>query len=289
MLETLGRTTTVFFSTTLALALWGCGGEKTADNARRIIRLEHAPHVAQVVAQDLQRHTVGLRIAAKKIAPGFVRVQGEQQEKDLRFAFKHIRNPKVGIEQLIISPMSFMAAVGRDGVVIARDAMPDRMKGLNLAQKFSVVKNALAGKEGYEIGEFESAKKGEKPSVTIIMAAPALYEGEVVGAVVIGIPFWRLSQRLSRQLQTEQAGEGQVVLWVYIYRGDELFFQGTPGTMDMLVPDGKARRLGLARSPGGYTGAVEQFSAWYGFGVRPLRMLGNDIGMVVFRMDPIKK
>lgn len=285
----ISRITTVFCATTLVLAVGSCGGEKTADNARRIIRLKHAPHVAQVVVQDLQRHTIGLRIAAKKIAPGFVRVQGEQQEKDMRFAFKHLRNPKVGIEQLVISPMSFMAAVGRDGVVIARDAVPDRMKGTNLAQKFPVVKKALAGKEGYEVGEFESAKKGEKPSVTIIMAAPALYEGEVVGAVVIGIPFWRLSQRLSRQLQTEQAGEGQVVLWVYIYRGDELFFQGTPGTMDMLVPDGKARRTGLSGSPGGYTGAAEQFSAWYGYGVRPLRMLGSDVGMVIFRMDPLKK
>jgi hypothetical protein len=289
MFGNMGKTTTVFYATTLVLAHWGCGGEQSADNARRKIRLQHAPHAAQVVVQDLQRHTVGLRIAAKKLAPGFVRVQGEQQEKDMRFAFKHLRNPKVGIEQLVISPMSFMASVGKDGVVIARDAMPDRMKGTNLAQKFSVVRKALAGKEGYELGEFESAKKGEKPSVTILMAAPAFYEGEVVGAVVIGIPLWRLSQRLSRQLQTEQAGEGQVVLWVYIYRGDELFFQGTPGTMDMLVPDGKARRLGLSRSPGGYTGAVEQFSAWYGFGVRPLRVLGKDIGMVVFRMDPTKK
>jgi hypothetical protein len=207
----------------------------------------------------------------------------------MHFAFKVIRNPKVGIEQLVISPMSFIAVADKDGVVIARDAVPDHMKGVNLAQKFPVVKRALAGKEGHEIGQFDSPKPGEKPSITIIFAAPAFYQGEVVGAVVIGIPLWRLAQRLSRQLQTEQAGEGQVVLWVYIYRGDELYYQGTPQTMDMLVPDGKARRLGLSKSPGGYTGAAEQFSAWYGYGVRPLRILGDNVGMVVFRMDPIKK
>jgi hypothetical protein len=266
----------------------GCG-ESAADNARRKIRLEHAPRVAQIVVQDINRHAIGLRSAAKLLAPGFVRVQGEQQERDMRFVFRRLRNPKLGIEQLIISPMSFIATVDRGGVVIARDATPDRMKGLNLAHKFAVVKRALAGKESYEVSQFESSQPGEKPSVTIIMAAPAFYEGEVVGAVVIGIPLWRLAQRLSRQLQTELAGEGQVVLWVYIYRGDELFYQGTPQTMDMLVPDGKTRRAGLAQSPGGYTGATQQFSAWYGYGVRPLKILGDDIGIVVFRMDPMKK
>jgi len=152
-----------------------------------------------------------------------------------------------------------------------------------------VVKNALAGQEGYSVGQFESFKKGDKPSVTIIMAAPARYQGEVVGAVVLGIPLWRLSQRLSRQLQTEQAGERGVVLWVYLYHGDNLYYHGTPQTLDMLAPDGKARRLGLSQSPGGYTGGVEQFSAWYGFGVRPLRVIGDDVGAVIFRMDPLKK
>jgi len=274
----------------VAAALIGsCGGESSADNARKKIRTEHAPHVARILVEDLNRHTVGLRLAAERLAPGFVRVEGQQREKDMRFAFRLLRNPKKGIEQLVISPMSFMAVVDRSGVVIARDATPDRMKGMNLGQKFATVKRALAGKEGYEVGQFESAQKGEKASVTVVMAAPAFYQGEVVGAVVIGIPLWRLSQRLSRQIQTEQAGEGQVVLWVYLYKGDALFHQGTPGTMDMLVPDGKARRSGLAKSPGGYTRAAEQFSAWYGYGVRPLRILGEDVGMVLFRLDPARK
>ena len=47
-----------------------------------------------------------------------------------------------------------------------------------------------------------------------------------------------------------------------------------------------ARKAGLAKSPGGFTGGVQQHSAWYGYGVRPLRVLGPDIGTVIFRMDP---
>jgi hypothetical protein len=262
----------------------GCS-EEGARNARRLIVQKHAPRVAQIVLEDFNRHLVGLRRAAIRIAPGFVRVQGIQQEKDIRKVLKFIRHPVKGIQELIISPMSFMAAVDKTGVVIARDADQDRMKGMNLARLFPVVKGALNGKEGFAVGQFESTKKGEAPSVTVIMAVPSRYEGEVVGGLVIGIPLWRLSQRLSRQLQAEHAGKG-VVLWVYIYRGDKLYHYGTPQSMDELVPSLEERRKGLRRSPGGFTGEVTQFGSFYGYGVRPLRILGDDIGIIVFRMDP---
>jgi hypothetical protein len=109
----------------------------------------------------------------------------------------------------------------------------------------------------------------------------------VVGAVVIGIPLWRMAQRMSRQLQMEHLGDdGPAVLWVYLYRGDKLHHHGTSPDLDQLVPDAAARKSGLAKSPGGFTGGVVQHSAWYGYGVRPLRVLGPDVGAVIFRMDP---
>jgi hypothetical protein len=52
------------------------------------------------------------------------------------------------------------------------------------------------------------------------------------------------------------------------------------------VPDGKARAAGLAKSPGGFIGELQQYGFWYGYGVRPLRALGPDIGTVIMRMDP---
>ena len=85
------------------------------------------------------------------------------------------------------------------------------------------------------------------------MAAPAHYDGEVVGALVLGIPLWRLQQRLSKQLQMEEAGKSKkpgTVLWVYLYRGDELHHHGTPRDLDQIVPDAKARKAGLAHEPG---------------------------------------
>jgi len=270
------------------MLLAGCNSERAAP-ARKKIRLEHAARVAQITREDMQRHRAGLQRAADRIAPGFVKVQGEQQEREVRQVLKLIRSPKKGVQELVISPMSFIAAVGKDGVVVARDTEPDKMKGMNLGKQFASVRKALAGEEAFELGQFESLNKGGKPSITIVMAAPAHYRGEVVGALVLGIPLWRLQQRLSKQLQMEEAGKDKkqgVVVWVYIYRGDELHHHGTPRDLDTIVPDLKTRKAGLAKSRGGFTGEVAQYGYWYGFGVRPLRQLGDDVGMIVFRMDP---
>jgi hypothetical protein len=278
-----------FSSLGLCVCLLGCGPEG-APRARARVRTELAPRAAAIVLEDLVRHTQGLRYAANRIAAGFVKVEGEQQDHDMRQVLKLVRNPKKGVEHLVISPMSFLAVVDEQGVVIARDLERDKdqMKGMDLAKDFPSVKAALAGTEGYEVGEFKSLNEGGKPSVTIVMAAPARYRGEIVGAMVLGIPLWRLQQRISKQLQSEEAGKPNAssVLWAYLYRGDELHMHGTPRDLDQLVPDGKARNAGLARSPGGFTGEAAQFGYWYGYGVRPLRVLGPDVGMVVFGIEP---
>jgi hypothetical protein len=270
----------------LACALAACN-KPHAIESRKKIRMQHAPRVAQIVLDDLNRHAAGLRHAADRIAAGFVKVQGEQQEREMRIVLKLLRSPKKGVQELVISPLSFIAAVDKQGVVIARDSEPDHMKGMKLGELFPTVKAALAGQEGFEVGEFASIEPGGKPSVSIVMAAPSHYGDEVVGALVLGIPLWRLQQRLSKQLQMEEAGQKQgVVIWAYLYRGDEVHAHGTPRDLDLIVPDAKARSAGMARSPGGFTGEVSQYSYWYGYGVRPIRVLGPNTGMVVFRMDP---
>lgn len=279
-----------FLGVFLCAGLFNVGCDKDGSaHARKVVREQHGPEVANILLKDLQNHRVGLRRAAALLAPGFVRATGEEQEVGMRKAMKIVRGTKKGISELVISPMSFLAVVDRNGVVIARDVEPDTMKGMDLAKQFPSVAQALAGTEGFELGEFENPKDPENPSVSIVMAAPARYKGEVVGAVVLGIPLWRMAQRMSRQLQMEYLGDkGPAVLWVYLYRGDKLHHHGTSPGLDELVPDGKARVAGLSKSPGGFTGGVNQHSAWYGYGVRPLRVLGPDTGAVIFRMDPQK-
>ncbi|MCG8555864.1 MAG: cache domain-containing protein [Proteobacteria bacterium] len=273
----------------VALLAGACGDSRTA-NAQRKIREEHGPALVKTVLEDLARHRKGLRKAAGRLAPGFVKVSGAQQEKDMRWAVRKIHEPPKGIPELVVSPMSFMAAVNGDGVVVARDtkrAEDDHMMGMKLADRFPSVRRALEGEAGYEVGSFESLFKGGKPSVSIVMAAPCRYEGRVVGALVLGIPLWRLQQRLSRQLQLDHASVDGLILWVYVYKGPELFHHGTPPNLDTVVPDAQTREAGYKRSHGGFTGELQQFGRWYGWGVSPLRVLGPDVGMIIVRSDPL--
>ncbi|MDH5675663.1 MAG: hypothetical protein OEZ06_26300 [Myxococcales bacterium] len=280
------RCRSLLLAVLLASSVSACESDHTAGSRAKILS-SHGPRVAEIVVDDLVRHRKGLRAGAKRIWAGFVKVEGEKQEQGMRQAMKVLRSPKRGVRELVISPMSFLAAVNTDGVVIARNAEPDRMKGMNLAKLFPVVQGALDGEGGYQIGEFKSLEKGGDPSVTVLMAEPVKFEERVVGALVLGIPLWRLQQRLSKQLQMEAAGQEKgAVIWVYIYRGDELHHHGTPRDLNQIVPDAATRKAGFARSPGGFTGSAVQFSFWYAYGVRPLRVLGDDIGAIIFRMDP---
>jgi hypothetical protein len=237
-----------------SLLLWSMAcGQEGAPKARAAIRNQHAPRVQTVVLDILERHNAGLHQAADRIAAGFVKAEAAQQESEMRQVLKLIRSPKRGVPELVISPMSFIAVVGKDGLCIARDVEPDPMKGMDLGKQFPVV---------------------------------AHYKGEVVGALVLGIPLWRLQQVLTKQLQMELSGKEPRVIWVYVYRGSELHHHGTPPDLDKLVPDFAARQAGLAKNPGGYTGEVAQYAYWYGYGVRPLRVFGPDIGVVLFEMEP---
>jgi hypothetical protein len=266
------------------LLLCSACGKSGAPDAREKILHEHAPRVEKFVLEVMERHQTGLAHAADRIGAGFVKADPAQQESEMRQVLKLIRSPKRGVPELVISPMSFLAVVGKDGKCIARDVEPDRMKGMDLGKLFPVVTDALNGKAGNSIGEFES-EDPEKPSVTILMAAPAHYKGEVVGALVLGIPLWRLQQLITKQLQMELGGKDSVVIWAYVYRGAELHHHGTPPDLDKLVPDDAVRKAGYAQHPGGFTGEVQQYGYWYGYGVRPLRIFGPDIGVILVRMQ----
>jgi hypothetical protein len=267
-------------------ALSGCGED--ASHARRQIREVHVPEVKAILAEDRARHRRGVRTAAERLAPGFAIEAPADRESQLRTAMRYIQQPPRGVPELIASPMTFMAAVGIDGIVIARDvreAADDRMKGEDFAARYPVVRTALeAGQPGYALGEFP-AESGP-PSFSMLFVAPARRAGEVVGAVVIGIPLRSMAARLGRQLALDHP-ETDLQFWVYATVGDTMHYTGTPELLDPLVPEGAARRAGLERSPGGYTGEVELFDRPFGYGVLPTPSLGPDVGFVIFRSDPV--
>jgi hypothetical protein len=264
-------------------------GPDGAPNARKVIREKHAGEVKSILVDDIQRHLEGVAAAGARIAPGFAVAEPALRTSQMRTALRLLTKPPRGIPQLIASARTFTAAVDANGVVIATDAKEDRdrMTGVNLGQHFRVVKEALAGKTNFAVEQFPAIEKDTEGSVSLLFAAPSRKDGQVVGAVLTGIPLWRLSQRLSKQLQLDHVSEQGAILWVYLYQGDKLHHFGTPPDLDTVVPDAVARKAGLARSAGGFTGELMQFGRWYGYGVLPVRTLGPDLGVVIFRSDPM--
>jgi hypothetical protein len=275
------------------ILIWLClcfaCGPDGAPNARKVIRETHAGEVKTILVDDIKRHLVGVERAGERVAPGFAVAEPAQRESQMRTALRLLTKPPRGIQELVASARTFTAAIDPTGVVIATDAKKerDRMTGVNLGQKFAVVRDALAGKVGYAVDEFPPIEEGSEGSVSLLFAAPSRRDGKVVGAVLTGIPLWRLSQRLSKQLQLDHVSEQGAILWVYVYRDGKLHHFGTPPDLDTVVPDAAARKAGLGKSPGGFTGEVAQFGRWYAWGVLPVHVLGEDTGVVIFRSDPM--
>jgi hypothetical protein len=266
----------------LAVALLtGCEDDAALARGRTQLRDVDYPRVQALIQEDLQKHQAGVLKAAEKLAPGFELGDPAARESQLRAALRILQQPKKGIDEFVASPMSFLAAIGADGRVIARDRETDRMKGQDFKERFEVVRKALGGTAATGLGEFYAADPSAPSSWSILFAAPSIREGQVQGVVLAGIPLSRLAQRLRRQFRVEQA-EGAPV-WVYLYKGNRLFYWDTPPEVDALVRDPEARSKALARSPAGYTEKVRLQGALQVYGVFPLRLLGPDVGTIIFR------
>lgn len=275
---------------TLVLILTTACGPDGAPNARRLIREKHAGEVKAILMEDIKRHLRGVDAAAHRLVPGFAVADPTQRESQLRTALRLLTKPPRGIPELVASARTFTAAVASDGLVLATDAKDenDRMTGVNLRERFPVLRDALESRKiGYGIHQFPSIKPGVEGSISLLFAAPSVKNEAVVGGVLTGIPLWRLAQRFTRQIQLDHVSEKGAILWVYLYRGDKLHHFGTPPDLDTMIPDASARKAGLAKSPGGFTAEFLQFGRWYAYGVFPLRTLGPDMGAIIVRSDPL--
>ncbi|MCB9591349.1 MAG: hypothetical protein H6719_01345 [Sandaracinaceae bacterium] len=271
------------------LLVAGCDGER-GQNERRDIHDSDMPETLRIVRTDLDNGMSGVTQAAERMRRGFLVEDPEQREREMRQVMVRLQQPPRSINELMVLPITFLAAVGTDGVVIARDAEEDRMRGFDLAAVVPVVQRALDGTAGYELSEIPSIEEGGPPSVSVVFAAPARHEGRVVGAMVAGLPLWRVGQQLTRQLQLQNADaltRGELI-WVLLLKGDEQHYHaGFPPDLRQLVPDAARRRQGLGESPGGFTGEFQQFGRWYGYGVLPIPSFGEDVQVVLFRSDPV--
>ncbi|MGB8328615.1 MAG: cache domain-containing protein [Polyangiales bacterium] len=262
-------------------ALVACEDRAALERTEHQLRNEDLQRVRALVRNDLEHHQAGVEKAAAKLGPGFALSDSVEREVQVRAALRILQQPKKGIDEFVASPMAFLAAIGADGVVIARDREPDRMKGQDFASRFEVVRLALRGAATTGLGEFYAQDPNAPSSWSILFAAPSVQAGRVVGVVLAGIPLSRLAQRLSRQFRVEQK-EGAPV-WVYLYKGQRLFHWDTPPEVDALIRDPAARAEALAASPSGYTEKTRLQGALQVYGVFPLTLLGPDVGTIIVR------
>jgi hypothetical protein len=265
----------------VALVVAGCENTAAIERTENRLREVDQPRVQALVQQDLEHHQAGVAKAAAKLAPGFAVADPAIRESQIRAALKILQQPKKGIDEFVASPMSFLAAIGPDGIVVARDRDPDRMSGQDFKSRFEVVRQALGGSAATGLGEFFAEDPNAPSSWSILFAAPSMNDGEVVGAVLAGIPLSRLAQRLSRQFRVE-AAQGDPV-WVYLYKGDRLFHWDTPPEVDALIRDPAARAKRLAASPAGYTEKTRLQGELQVYGVFPIELLASDIGTIIVR------
>jgi len=261
--------------------LAGCEDRPALERTEQQVRDDDVQRVRALIRHDLEHHQAGVGKAAQKLAPGFALSDPIAREAQVRAALRILQQPKRGIDEFVVSPMSFLAAIGADGVVIARDREPDRMKGQDFKARFEVVRQALGGTASSGLGEFYASDPNAPSSWSILFAAPSIDSGRVVGAVLAGIPLSRLAQRLSRQFRVEQKAGAPV--WVYLYKGDRLFHWDTPPEVDALIRDPNARAQGLSASPAGYMNRIRLQGELQVYGVFPLSLLGPDVGVIIVR------
>ncbi len=273
----------------VALLFTACG--ETTNHAQATIRNTHRNQVHRWIERNFTRHRKGVALVAQRLAPGFAVEPEDARRSQMRVALRLMSQPPKGVSELIASPKSFIAAIDANGIVIARDtsAEHDQMQGQNL-KLFEPVEKALKGTAAEGLVTFSSLDKGEA-SVSLIFAYPVRMESQPnaspVGAIVVGIPLWRLAQQLSQQLRLTYAKQTTVVLWVYLVHQGRLHHFGTPPEVDQALPEATHIVSALASKPKGYTGQFNVVGRPYAYGVYPEPMLSADTAVLIVRSNPL--
>lgn len=269
------------------LALGACDPED-GQVAQAGLLSENLPRVRAVVRQDRNRHRQATREAAGRLGRALSREPAEREPR-VRRALLSLTAPPRGVPALITSQKSFIAAIDTEGVVVARDveeAEDDRMRGAEFGERYDVVRDALEhGRAGYTLAEFPSST-GE-PGYALMWVAPVSHEGQRVGALAIGILLSSEARRIANQLKLENGVSGRQI-HVYIYRGETLYHRDTPDDLTAEIEEHSAGWIrGLAQHPNGYTGEFRAYQRSWGFALLPLTSLGDDIGVLVVRGEPV--
>ena len=236
-----------------------------------VIKETHFSEIERILDRNVQKHAAGLEKIAEDLGPRFSEPVTKARNAAIRKYLRTADQAPKGVRPLWGSPLTFIAALDEKGTAILRDVKPsqDRMRTKSFAH-FEPVKSALSGKADHGLVVFE--EKGQKDEPNWLFTQPitwVAHEGKnappssdeaaaetdgkgaaeasqsVSGALMLGIPLWRLSQQFSKQLQLDHRKEVDkgIALWVYLLvagKDPQLIHFGTPPELDVKLPDAKA-------------------------------------------------
>lgn len=191
------------------MVLTGCSAD--TGPLLRDLRRRDLPSVREGVRQMMTRLHAGLSESAARFGGPTGDLEGAELESAARRKLIELRDARRGVQAVWSSGATFVALLDENGVVIARDAEPDTMRGLNLQTRFA------------EIGHCDA--QPEWVGRIVDSSQPTLLTCAVAGRfrLLAGIALPRLALSVQRQLrlQTADATRAGRVYWVYAQTPDE--------------------------------------------------------------------
>ena len=288
------RLCTALYCTIFVVLALSCGEDEPSVHEKKL-RNVHAPQVHSMVRKDLKEHAQGINDAASRLVPLFTppddfnnKEGGDYTPKEeaLRKEMRRIKHIKFGVPALSSSPATLFAIVDRKGVILARHAKNDTLRGSNYGKRFKVIPKSLKEKKSKKELVLFKAQKGGKDSYSMLWVAPIVVQGKSRAALILAMPLWRFAQKISTQLRMNYASEPNLILWAYTYKGKKLFEKGIPPEVKDITPSSKVWHKALKMNPSGATGTLRGFGLEYAWGAFPIKELAEDAGVLLLRAKP---
>lgn len=217
------RVASLVLVTAATVASTGCKDVKLEAAHRSEAQM--AGHVREARA-GVERLTRSFVPVLEGLAPSLVQSMTTHDVPGVRFTLIGMGSQNTPAGSLSFFPTGFIAAVGPDGLAIARniDETRDLMRGMPMRTLFPSVASALGGNSRLGVGELPASP--DMPSrVELVAAVPVRdVHGAILGALAAGISYGQLARAIDTAVRVH-AGQ-EPVLWVGLQHGGRVLPSG---------------------------------------------------------------
>lgn len=284
------RVSTFALVASVTVGLVGCKDTKREAAQRSLTHMTEAVRDARAGVDQLTRSFVPV---LDGLAPSLTRSMTAQDIPGIRYALIGMNTQHTAAGSLSFFPTGFIAAVGPDGVALARnvDESGDLMRGMPLASLFPSIRGALGGTSGLSVGELPAS--GDSPSRVYLVASVPVRDAAnvVIGALAAGISYGQLARSVDTAVRMH-TGQTPVV-WVGLLRNGRVLPSGhdrdvperwlVPASLISQIPANSATRLATPNAEFSWTFVEGGERGWAGaLGVLP-QLEGTNV--LIFRSE----